>query len=66
MSCQTELFSSFLLSTHNGHVNLALAKHWQFMSNWKDGSTVEFIIFHVFKISFLPKCRVIYYDYIVK
>ena len=30
-----------------GHVNLAAATHWQFMPNWKDGSTVEFIIFRV-------------------
>ena len=29
------------------HVNLAAAKHWQIMPNWKDGSTVEFIIFRV-------------------
>ena len=44
---QTELFSSFLPSMYAGHVNLAAAKHWQFMPNWKDGSTVEFIIFRV-------------------
>ena len=30
---QTELFSSFLPSTHAGHVNLAAAKPWQFMPN---------------------------------
>ena len=42
---QTELFSSFLPSTYVGHVNLAAKKHWQFMPNWKYGSTVEFIIF---------------------
>ena len=53
-SFQTELFSSFLPSTYADHVNLAAAKHWQFMQNWKDGSTVEFIIF-VFKILVLPK-----------
>ena len=48
MRCfQTELFSSFLSSTYAGNVNLAAAKHWQFMTNWKDGSTVEFIIFRV-------------------
>ena len=29
------------------YVNLAAAKHWQFMPNWKDGSTAEFIIFRV-------------------
>ena len=44
---QTELFSSFLPSTYVGHVNLAAKKYWQFMPNWKDGSTVEFIIFRV-------------------
>ena len=44
---QTELFSSFLPSTYAGHVNLAAAKHWQFMPNWEDGSTVELIIFRV-------------------
>ena len=27
--------------------DLAAAKPWQFMPNWKDGSTVEFIIFRV-------------------
>ena len=63
-SFQTELLSSFLPSTYVGHVNLAAAKHWQFMPNWKNGSAVEFII--VFKISVLPKYRLIYYDYIVK
>ena len=44
-SFQTELFSSFLPSTYVGHVNLAAVKHWMFMPNWKDGITVEFIIF---------------------
>ena len=39
--------SSFLPSTYAGHVNLATSKPWQFMPNWKDGSTVEFIIFRV-------------------
>ena len=29
------------------HVNLAAVKPWQFMPNWKDGSTVEIIIFCV-------------------
>ena len=33
-------------------------KHWQFMSNWKDGSTVELFTFRVY-ISFLPKYRAI-------
>ena len=46
-SFQTELFSSFLPSTYADHVNLAAAKPWQFMTNGKDGSTVEFIIFLV-------------------
>ncbi len=44
-SFKTAIFSSFLPSTYAGHVNLAGAKHWQFMPNWKDGSIVEFIIF---------------------
>ena len=72
-SFQTELFSSFLSSTYAGHVNLAAAKPWQFMPNWKDGSTVEFIIKNfLLKISFLPlelevSCHnLIRYDYIVK
>ena len=43
----SQLFSSFLSSTYAGHINLAAAKHWHFMPNWKDGSTVEFIIFRV-------------------
>ena len=30
---QTELFSSFLPSTHAGHVNMAAAKPCQFMPN---------------------------------
>ena len=46
-SFQTELFSRFLPSTYVGHVNLAAAKPWRFMPNWKDGSAVEFIIFRV-------------------
>ena len=46
-SFQTELFFSFLQFTYAGHVNLAAAKHWQFMPNLKDSSTVEFIIFRV-------------------
>ncbi len=46
-SFQTEIFSSFMPSTYAGHVNLAAAKHWQFMLNWKYGSTVEFIMFRV-------------------
>ena len=46
-SFQTELFSSFLPSTYAGHVHLAAAKPWLFMLNWKDGSTVELIIFRV-------------------
>ena len=44
---QTELFSRFLLSSYAGHVNLAAAKPWQFMPNWKNGSTLELIIFRV-------------------
>ena len=42
-----ELCSRFLPSSYAGHVNLAAGKHWQFMPNCKDGSTVEFIIFRV-------------------
>ena len=44
---QAELFSRFLPSSYAGHVNLAAEKHWLFMPKWKDGSTVEFIIFRV-------------------
>ena len=47
-SFQTELFSRFLPSTYAGHVNLAAAKPCRFMPKWKDGSTVEFIIFQHF------------------
>ena len=39
--------SSFLPSTYAGHANLAAAKPWQFITNWKDGNTVEFITFSV-------------------
>ena len=38
---------SFLPSTYAGHVNLAAAKHGQFMPNWKDVSTVGLISFRV-------------------
>ena len=59
-SFQSELFSSFLPSTYAGHVNIgrgkALAVHAKLLNS----------LFFVFKISFLPKYRVIYYDYIVK
>ena len=37
----------FLPSMYADHVNLAAEKHWQFMPNWKHGSVVEFIVFHV-------------------
>ena len=58
---QKELFSLFLPSPYAGHVGPAAAScHLK----WKDGSTVELIIF-VFKISFLCKYRVKYYEYIV-
>ena len=46
-SFQSELFSRFLSSSYAGQVNLATTKHWQLMLKWKDGSTVEFIIFLV-------------------
>ena len=39
--------TSFLLSMYAGQVTLAATKPWKFMPNWKDGSTVEFIIFRV-------------------
>ena len=63
-SFQTELCSCFLPAAYSGNVNLAATKPWQFMPNYRDGDTVE--IYFVFKISFLPKYRVIYYDYTVK
>ena len=62
-SFQTELFSSFLPSTYAGNANLAAAKPWQFIPNWKHGITLEFIIVRVFVSA---KYRVIYYNYIVK
>ena len=71
-SFQTELFSSFLPSTYVGQikkynyfVNLGALKHWQFMPNWKDGSSLLNSLFFVFNIFFLPK-YLLYYDYIVK
>ena len=48
-----------------GTVNLAAAKPSQFMPNLNDAALLNSLFF-VFKISFLPKYRVIYYDYIVK
>ena len=30
-----------------GHVNLAAAKHWQFMPKWQYGDIVDFITFRV-------------------
>ena len=43
-SFQTELFSCFLPYSYAGNANLAAAKPWQCMSNWKHDSTVEFIM----------------------
>ena len=31
-----------------GNVNLAAAEPWPFVPNWKDGNTVEFIVFRVY------------------
>ena len=46
---------TFLTGVVCGHGGLAAAKPWWFMPKWKDGSTVEFIIFRVqFNISFCP------------
>ena len=56
-SFQTGLFSSFLLSTYASNLNLAVAKPWQFMPNWKDGSTVEFII--MFFVSTYISCHIL-------
>ena len=58
-SYHVELFSHFLPSSYAGHANLAVTKHWLFMPKWKYGSTVEFM----FKIYFVPKYRIQYYDY---
>ena len=58
-SFQTELFLSFLPSTYAGKGNLAAAKHWQLTALLNS-------LFFVFKILFMPKYPVIYYDYIVK
>ena len=62
---QTALFSSSLPSRYVGHVNLAAVKPWQFMPNWKMAASLNSLFF-VFKMSSLPKYRVMYYDYIVK
>ena len=64
-SLQTELFSSFLPSTYAGNVNLATKS---LNSSCQTGNMAALLnsLFFVFKISFLPKYRVIYYDYIVK
>ena len=48
------------------HVSLAAGRPWPRMPKWQYGDIVDFIIFRTFKISFLPKCRVNYYDYIIK
>ena len=44
---QAELFSRFLPVAYVGHVHLAAEEPWRFMSKWKDGSTVELIMFRV-------------------
>ena len=45
---QKDLLARFLSWTaYPGHVGLAAAKPWWFMPKWKDGNTVEFIIFRV-------------------
>ena len=59
-SFQAELFSRFLPSAYSGNVNLAATKPGQFMPKFRDGDNVYYISF-VFKISFLPKYRVIYF-----
>ena len=43
-----------------------LARNRRYMPMWQDGDTVEFILFRVHTISFLPNYRVKDYDYIVK
>ena len=68
---QTELFSrflpsasSFLPSTYAGHVNMAARS---LGSSCQTGNMAALLnsLFFVFKMSFLPKFRIIYYDYIV-
>ena len=61
-SFQTELFSCFLPATYSGHVNMAATKRWEFMPTYRNGDTLNSISL-VFKMSFLPKYRVIYCDY---
>ena len=58
--------SSFLPSTYAGHAYLAAEKPRY--SSCKTGKMAALLnsLFFMFKISFLPKYRVIYYDYIVK
>ena len=71
---QKELFSRFLPSTYAGHVGHAPLKPWLFMPKWKDGSTVELIIFRVqdflsayYRVNYFDKyyCKVMQWDIIL-
>ncbi len=62
---QTHLFTRFLPSPYASHVNLNAAKHCRRCQSSEMAALLNSLFF-VFKISFLPKYRVIYYDYIVK
>ena len=64
-SFQTELFSRFLPSAYSGNVNLA-AKSLGSSCQSTEMATLLNSIYFVFNISFLPKYRVIYYEYTVK
>ena len=47
------------------HVSLAAGRPWSCMPKWQYGDNVLTSLLFVFEISFLPKYRVNYYDYII-
>ena len=50
---------------HAAHFRLAAGRPWSCMPKWQYGDIVDLIVFFVFKIPFLPKYRVNYYDYLL-
>ena len=64
-SFQAELFSRFVSSSYAGHVNLTAENIGCSCQSGKMAALLNSLFF-VFKISFLPKYSVKYYDYMVK